>query len=42
MIAIFSKFFAAIRNEIRFYAEIWHDARAMQVEAERKWHLPRF
>jgi hypothetical protein len=42
MIAIISNIVRAIRNEIRFFAEVWHDARAMQIEAERKWHLPRF
>jgi hypothetical protein len=42
MIAILSKIVRAIRSEINFVAEVWHDARAMQIEAERKWHLPRF
>ena len=42
MIAIITKIIDTIRADLRFFAEVWRDARAMQLEAEQKWHLPRF
>lgn len=42
MIAIINKIVSHIRADLRFFGEVWRDARALQIEAEKKWHIQRF
>jgi hypothetical protein len=39
MIAIITHIIARIAAQFRFVAAVWHDARALQAQADQDWYM---